>query len=176
MSDHSWSLNFPAEEVQGRDVIETLLPHRGDMALLDRISLNGEHSIVGEINLNDQSFWVPGHFPVNEATKDSDFPIGPIFPGVLMVESAAQLGICLWRQVCGLEETSKRIMLFKQIEKASFKKEARPGDRLLLKAEIVKHSIRLMRCDCIGVVLSPGSSEPEVSFECHIVGMSIAST
>jgi 3-hydroxymyristoyl/3-hydroxydecanoyl-(acyl carrier protein) dehydratase len=90
-----------------------------------------------------------------------------------MVESSAQLGIVFWRKSLGIEETSTRTMLFKSIEKASFSREARPGDRILIRGSLDKASLRLMRCHFEGVVFKPGEDEPHKSFECNIAGLSV---
>lgn len=157
----------------GRSEIENLLPHRHHMALLDRIAPGPDDTYLAEININDSSFWASGHFPLEPETQNNKFPIGPIFPGVLMVESAAQLSICFWRMKVGLEETAQKIMLFKQIEKAKFNRDVRPGDRLYIRSRLEKLSIRLMRCHCEGLVIKKGQSEGEPSFSCSIAGMTV---
>lgn len=172
MSEEQWWLGFESGEILDKESIDATLPHRGDMSFLNRVCLQGEDSVIGEVLLDEQAFWAPGHFPVPEQ-NDGPFKIGPIFPGVLMVESAAQLGIVFWRNRLGMEATSSRTMLFKQIEKASFNKEARPGDRLLIKGTLDKASLRLMRCQFQGVVFKPDSEEPFPCFECQIAGLSV---
>jgi 3-hydroxymyristoyl/3-hydroxydecanoyl-(acyl carrier protein) dehydratase len=166
----NWWTEFDKGRILNKDEIESILPHRGDMSFLHRVSLHDQH-ILGELLIQDDAFWVPGHFPPKEPQTGS-FKIGPIFPGVLMVESAAQLGIVFWRQQQGIEETSKRTMLFKQIEKATFNREARPGDRIIIKGELDKTSLRLMRCHFEGVVIKEGE-DPTSCFECNIAGLSV---
>ena len=166
----NWWDDFEQGRILSKTEIEGILPHRGDMSFLNRVSIHDRH-ILGEITLSEDAFWVPGHFPPKET--QGNFAIGPIFPGVLMVESAAQLGIVFWRQQQGMEETSQRTMLFKQIEKASLSREARPSDRIFIKGELNKTSLRLMRCHFEGVVFKEGEAEPTPCFECSIAGLSV---
>ncbi|MBF0197822.1 MAG: hypothetical protein HQL32_08925 [Planctomycetes bacterium] len=170
MSESDWYKSIDTETALSRDEIHELLPHRGDMSFLNRVTLN-EQGGIGEVVLDESAFWVPGHFPKQE-NNEGAFAIGPIFPGVLMVESSAQLGIVCWRHLLGVERTAGKTMLFKTIEKANFKKEARPGDRVLIRSVVDKYSIRLMRCSFEGVVLREGA-EPETCFSCNIAGLSV---
>jgi len=172
MSEDRWWQAFESGKILDKSNIDGTLPHRGDMSFLNRVSLQDDDSVIGEVILEDSAFWAPGHFPIPEE-NNGPFKIGPIFPGVLMVESAAQLGIVFWRNHLGMEETSSRTMLFKQIEKASFNKEARPGDRLLIRCTLNKASLRLMRCGFQGVVFKADHEEPFPCFECQIAGLSV---
>jgi|SaaInlStandDraft_1057018.scaffolds.fasta_scaffold08741_6 3-hydroxymyristoyl/3-hydroxydecanoyl-(acyl carrier protein) dehydratase len=172
MNDDRWWQEFDSGKVLDKTSIDATLPHRGDMSFLNRVSLLEDDSVIGEVLLDDTAFWAPGHFPVPEV-NDGAFKIGPIFPGVLMIESAAQLGIVFWRNRLGMKETSTRTMLFKQIEKASFNKEARPGDRLLIRGTLDKASLRLMRCRFQGIVFKADNEEPFPCFECQIAGLSV---
>jgi len=172
MNETTWWDNLPETSVLSKQDIDRLLPHRDDMSFLNRVFRIDEDHVIGEVLLSPTAFWTSGHFPIQPETADSRFPIGPIFPGVLMVESAAQLGIVFWRLKQGLEESAKRTMLFKEIEKASFKRDARPNDRILIKCNLEKSSLRLMKCNFEGVVIK-ASNEVHPCFECKITGLSV---
>lgn len=172
VNEPPWWSTFESGQIIEKTEIKKLLPHRGDMFFLNRASIINEDTILGELTLKKSDFWTSGHFPV-PAQNDGPFKIGPIFPGVLMVESSAQLGIVFWRHRLGIEATAKKTMLFKSIEKASFNREARPEDRLLIKCSLNKAGIRLMKCSFEGVVFKPGEEEPHLSFQCNIAGLSV---
>lgn len=171
MAENNWWESFSVGCWLDKEGISGLLPHRGHMSLLNRVAEGPDKSLVAEILLAGEAFWVAGHFPVPETQTNKHFTVGPVFPGVLMVESAAQLGICYWRKMMGIERTREKLMLFREITKAVFKKEARPGERLFIIARMEKCSIRMMRCQCEGVVLNATGITP--CFECNIAGLSV---
>ena len=64
------------------DEIKKYLPHRDPFLFVDKVTdLNICKDIYGEITFNENLFFFKGHFPNR-----------PIVPGVIIVESLAQLG------------------------------------------------------------------------------------
>ena len=61
--------------------IQNLLPHRYPFLLVDRIEEIGEGRIVGIKNVSINEEFFQGHYPGH-----------PIMPGVLIIESMAQVG------------------------------------------------------------------------------------
>ncbi len=166
---NEWWRSFPSPDALDREAIAALLPHRGHMALLDRAAPGPEGCWIGEVLIRAEAFWAAGHFPVPAVQENPRFAIGPIFPGVLMVESAAQLGILHWRHAAGLEDTRGKLMLFKEIRETDFKKEVRPGAVLLIRSVMEKCGRRLMRCSFEGV--SPAGEAGIPVFTCAITGL-----
>lgn len=105
-----------------KEEIEKIIPHREPMLLVDRvIELSPGGFILAEKTVTEED--CQGHFPGN-----------PIFPGVLTVESLAQACAIL-----GLYDSSGTgQVLFRGIEKAKFRKIAKPGDCLILRGQILK--------------------------------------
>ena len=66
----------------GREVIESLIPHRPPFLLVDEIlELEPGKRVVGRREIRADDWWFPGHFPA-----------GPVMPGVLTIEAIAQAG------------------------------------------------------------------------------------
>lgn len=108
-----------------RDQIEAIIPHREPFLLIDRIaSCEAGVSAVGYLDVRDDMFWVPGHFPGYA-----------VMPGVLIVEACAQVGAVA---LLSLPENAGRIALFAGIDTVRFKRQVRPGDTLRLECTITK--------------------------------------
>jgi len=107
----------------GRDVIETILPHRPPFLLIDEVSeLEPGKRVVARREVRAEDWWFPGHFPER-----------PVMPGVLIVEAMAQTGAVA---VLVEEDNRGRIALFAGIDDCRFKRVVEPGDVLTLTCEI----------------------------------------
>jgi 3-hydroxyacyl-[acyl-carrier-protein] dehydratase len=108
--------------------ILSILPHRFPFVMVDRVIevLPGK-SIRGHKGVTYNEPWFPGHFPQR-----------PIMPGVLILESLAQIGGILAYASEPFDPTSN-LMFFLGIDKAKFRHTVVPGDRLDLYVEVVHH-------------------------------------
>jgi 3-hydroxyacyl-[acyl-carrier-protein] dehydratase len=107
----------------GRDVIETILPHRPPFLLIDEVSeLEVGRRVVAQREVRSDDWWFPGHFPER-----------PVMPGVLIVEAMAQAGAVA---VLVEEENRGKIAFFAGIDDCRFKRIVEPGDVLTLTCEI----------------------------------------
>lgn len=107
-----------------RTQVLALLPHRPPFLLVDEATeLEPGVRCVARRTLRDDDFWFAGHFPGN-----------PVMPGVLIVEALAQTAT-LAAASSGAAEG--KIGLFAGIDKVRFKRVVKPGDTLLLEAEII---------------------------------------
>jgi 3-hydroxyacyl-[acyl-carrier-protein] dehydratase len=105
--------------------IEAIIPHRYPFRLVDRVlEFEPGTSAVGELDVVESAFWVPGHFPEYA-----------VMPGVLIVEALAQCGAVA---LLSLPENQGRLAFFGGIDKVRFKRQVVPGETLRLKCTITK--------------------------------------
>lgn len=141
-----------------REQLERLIPHRGAMMLLDGIvwrSPSGDAAVAIK-HIRDDEFWVPGHFPGK-----------PMFPGVLMVETGAQLAAYIWNAL----QPEPQLAAFLRIEHAVFRRSVAPGDDLIVLCREIKRGRRRFESDVQGVVRA--ASTDEVAFEARVIGMAM---
>ena len=105
----------------GRDVIESILPHRDPFLLLDTVvELEPGTRVVARKRVTADD--CAGHFPGN-----------PIMPGVKMVEALAQAGAVA---VLSEVENKGKLALVAGIDDVRFKRIVRPGDELTLECTL----------------------------------------
>jgi 3-hydroxyacyl-[acyl-carrier-protein] dehydratase len=137
-----------------RKQIERWVPHRGQMALLDYIVWHSDDFKRGVAlkHVRDDEFWVPGHFPARA-----------MLPGVLMIESGAQVATFLYNA----RFPEPRIAAFVRLEEATFRIPVVPGDDLYLLCREVKFTPKRFSSDIQGMV------DGKVVFDARITGMTV---
>lgn len=120
MSDETTSTQLSIERIL------RILPHRWPFVMIDRVTdvVAGER-IRGHKSVSVNEPWFQGHFPDK-----------PIMPGVLVIESLAQLGGILAYATEPFDETTS-LFCFLGVDKAKFRRPVVPGDRLDLEVSIV---------------------------------------
>ena len=109
----------------GRDVIESLIPHRPPFLLVDEIlELEPGKRVAGRREIRADDWWFAGHFPDR-----------PVMPGVLTIEAIAQAGAVA---VMADEQNVGKIPFFGGIDDCRFRRVVEPGDTLVLECEFVR--------------------------------------
>ena len=101
-----------------------LLPHRYPFALVDRVieHIPGEKAVaIKNITINEPQF--QGHFPER-----------PLMPGVLIVESMAQVGGLIVTQMPNLPSG---LFVFAGIDNVKFRRPVVPGDQLIITCQLL---------------------------------------
>ncbi len=109
------------------EIIRDLLPHRYPFLLVDRIiALEPGKRIVGLKNVTINEPFFQGHFPER-----------PIMPGVLIVESLAQVGGIL-ALLATPEHQGNASLFLMTLDKVRFRQPVFPGDQLRLEVESLR--------------------------------------
>jgi 3-hydroxyacyl-[acyl-carrier-protein] dehydratase len=118
-------INLAGKPVFNRDDILKINPQSYEMQQLDGVLWYDKPNmlVLGYKDVTDKEFWIRGHIPGR-----------PLMPGVIMIESAAQLLSYFVRQVLG-----EHVFIgFASIDSAKFRATVAPGQRLLLLGKITK--------------------------------------
>ena len=120
------------EEIKRIDIqqIMELLPHRFPFLLVDRVldyTISDEKKTLRAIkNVSYDEPYFQGHFPVK-----------PVLPGVLILESMAQATGILAFTMVG-KPNADELYYFASVENAKFRKPVIPGDQMVLDVEYLK--------------------------------------
>jgi 3-hydroxyacyl-[acyl-carrier-protein] dehydratase len=114
-----------------QDEIYQVNPHRHEFMQLDGVCYfePEEGNIAGYRDVRDDEFWVRGHIPGR-----------PIFPGVLMMETAAQLVSYYVMS----QSPDKGFLGFGGVDGVKFRGSVTPGDRIIMIGKMME--MRSRRC------------------------------
>jgi 3-hydroxyacyl-[acyl-carrier-protein] dehydratase len=114
------------------------LPHRYPFLLIDRVTaLSPGERVEGYKNVTANEELFNGHFPGQ-----------PILPGVLILEAMAQLSGVLAFETKGTRPADGTNYLFGGVEKARFRRQVIPGDRLDIVSKISADRKIMMKFEC----------------------------
>ena len=118
-----------------RKKIESLLPHREPMLLIDEL-INIVHlkSATAIMYVKKNSFYVQGHFPGQ-----------PVMPGVLIVEAFGQAAAALTAYGIDPKEYENKLVFLMSVDKARFRNPIIPDCKLHLEIEAIRSHGRVWR-------------------------------
>ena len=109
--------------LQIREVLD-ILPHRYPFLMVDKVlEIEDNKRAVGVKNVSVNEPHFTGHYPGN-----------PIMPGVLIVESMAQVGGLMLLRPLAHE---KRVPLLAGLDRFRFRKPVGPGDQIIIEAVLI---------------------------------------
>ena len=115
--------------------IESLLPHREPMLLIDKL-INIVHlkSATAIVSVKKNSFFVQGHFPGQ-----------PVMPGVFIVEAFGQAAAALTAYGVDPKEYENKLVYLMNVEKARFRNPVLPDCELHLDIEAIRSHGRVWK-------------------------------
>lgn len=116
--------------------VKKLLPHRFPFLMVDRILELTDSHIIGMKNTTYNEAFFQGHFPQEH-----------VFPGVLLVETMAQVGGIL--VLSNVDEPEKYSTYFLKIDRMKFKHKVIPGDTIIVRSDLtepIRRGIVIMYC------------------------------
>ncbi len=148
------SIDLDKKPLFEKEAILEVNPQRDAMQHLDGVLWydKEKYLVLGYKEVREDEFWVGGHIPGRA-----------LMPGVIMVESGAQLSSFFIKKVYGLGG----FIGFAGIESAKFRAIVEPGQRLYLLGHITKFKRRKYSFAVQGIV-----GETMV-FECVISGLEV---
>ena len=125
--------------LMNQEAVRECNPQRGEMEQLNGIiwADPAQGLILGFKDVKADEFWVKGHIPGR-----------PLFPGVLMIEAAAQLASLYTRKYVGW----KGFIGFGGVTEVKFRAQVPPGVRMLLLGQKIWERHKRIACRVQGIV------------------------
>jgi beta-hydroxyacyl-ACP dehydratase FabZ len=137
-----------------KEILE-VLPHRFPFLLVDRIlETDGSTFMVGLKNVTINEPFFQGHFPDH-----------PVMPGVLLVETLAQVGVILLLN--SDPDRNSKLVYFSGIDKCRFRQPVLPGDQLRIEVSVLKQRDRYYKMK--GQASVDGGLAVEAELSCSVV-------
>jgi len=139
-----------------REQVMEYLEQRFEMLMIDRVleADKDENYVVGLNRVGEKEFWAEGHIPGR-----------PIMPGVLVIETAAQMASIHVKIMDG--RLRNKFIGFAGVNHVKFRKQVLPGQDLYMVTRIVKMRSRSFTVSAQGFV------DDTLVFEGEIVGIAL---
>jgi 3-hydroxyacyl-[acyl-carrier-protein] dehydratase len=112
--------------------IERLIPHRAPFLFVDRITAADEQHVTAFHVFGEGEFFFKGHFPVY-----------PVVPGVILVETMAQAGGAGLRKIGVLGENA--LFFLGTVDKAKFRRQVRPNEEARMEIDNLRVSPKMIK-------------------------------
>jgi len=112
--------------------MEQLLPHRKPFLFVDRLENVTKEGLTGWRTFTDEEFFFPGHFPGY-----------PVVPGVILVETMAQVGGAGVGELGVL--VSDSLFFLATVDKAKCRRQVRPNETVRFEIVNLRISAKMLR-------------------------------
>ena len=118
-----------------KKIIQSLLPHREPMLLIDKlVNIVPLKSATAIMYVKKDGFYVQGHFPGQ-----------PVMPGVLIVEAFGQAAAALTAYGIDPKEYANKLVYLMSVDKARFRNPVIPDCELHLEIEAIRSHGRVWK-------------------------------
>mgnify|MGYP003300881215 CR=1 FL=1 len=130
-----------------------MLPHRKPFLFVDEIiETKYMESAIGSRLVKDDEFWAEGHFPGN-----------PVFPGVLTLETMAQVGGFIFANDEG-EMPDGNFAFLSKVDGLKFTRKIIPGDRIIVEAKLIEKYAPYYKTKVVARVNNRKMAEAEIVY------------
>jgi 3-hydroxyacyl-[acyl-carrier-protein] dehydratase len=152
-----------ADSAIKQEVLE-LVPQQAPFRFIDEIISLDEHQIVGAYRFRNNEYFYRGHFPGR-----------PITPGVILIETMAQIGVVAYgvyllacQRHVRPSQMKEPLSLFSLADGVEFKGIVKPGERVIVKGKKI-----YMRRGALKVDISMERENGEVVCVGKLAGMGV---
>lgn len=133
--------------------IEKLLPHRAPFLFVDEIIEADSEHVVAEKTFTKDEFFFRGHFPEY-----------PVVPGVILVETMAQMGGAGLRKTGVIGDGA--LFFLGTVDKVKFRRQVRPGDKVRCEINNLRVSSKMIKQ--AGKAFVDGEAAAEAEWMCLV--------
>ncbi|ASA20193.1 3-hydroxyacyl-ACP dehydratase FabZ [Paenibacillus donghaensis] len=134
------------------------LPHRDPFLFVDDIlEIQHKQKVIGIRQVKADEPWAAGHFPGD-----------PVFPGVLLIETMAQIGSFVFYNELSAAHGLDSYLA--QVEKVKFVRKVRPGQTLTCEGRFISEFGNFARVSCCAKVADETVSEAVITYYFSVEG------